>query len=228
MAQVMSLKDRAQIEAWTPPQMSRSGERQNGAQTLDNRPRVRSPAEEAGFQAGYAEGLKLAKQQAYDDARLEMATQFCAEWEHKLEQLQNVIKTLEKPVSNIKQELEVALLNLVESLVTKLTRASLKYNKSQTLALINEAIALLGAKKNGVQIQLSTEDRTFFMEHFPQEMADLAAHLVDRSEMKPGDFKVIAEDSLIDATLTTRLDSLIAQVTDQQQLITSQAMIEEM
>lgn len=217
MAQVMSLKDRAQVTAWTPPQMNRDGERI----------KKRSPAEEAGFQAGYAEGLKLAQQQGYDDARLQMATQFCAEWEHKLEQFQGIINTLEKPVSTMKQELEVAVLNLVESLVTKLTRAAFTGNKQHVLTLIREAFALLGVQKKTVQIQLSKEDKLFFSEHLSDEMASLKVRFIEQPEFEPGDFKVIADDSLIDGTLTTRLDSVIAQMTDQQQWLTSQAMIEE-
>lgn len=147
--------------------------------------------QESGFQAGYQRGL--------DQAQHEV--------DQQLARLQGLIEQLQGPVQRLDQEVEDALLSLVDLISRSILRREITLDRSFLVEVLKESVAALPAGHQRLRIFLNPDDMPL-AEAACQDLLE-EYRLVGDSTVAPGGARIETLQSLVDSTLENRYKKII-------------------
>lgn len=147
--------------------------------------------EETGFQAGYQRGLEQAEQEV----------------DQQLARLQSLIEQLQGPVAALDQDVENALLSLVDLVCRAILRREVKLERGFLTEVLQEAVAALPVGHQRLRVFLNPEDLNLAEAACEDLLEDY--RLVGDPEVTLGGVRVETLQSLVDSTLESRYKKII-------------------
>jgi len=147
-----------------------------------------------GFEFGHKEGLEKAKQ----------------EFKRYTAQFERLLGTFEQPLRDLDNQVERELLSLVIAIVRQLVRREVKSDPNLIIGVVREALSILPVSSRNVRLLVHPEDAELIREIYALGDTEVGWSLVEDPVINRGGCKVVTDTSQIDATLESRLASLIA------------------
>lgn len=164
-------------------------------------PLTAGQAEEIQRQA-YEEGYELGRREGQADGRREMSEQAGV--------LDQLLHAMTRPLEALDQEVEQALVSLSIAIARQLVRREIKTDPGQIVAVVKEAIAALPAASRALRLSLNPEDAQLVRELLTVPDGDGAWQIIEDATLSRGDCQVTTDVSRIDATMDSRLNSVVA------------------
>ena len=164
--------------------------------------KIQQEAYEEGFKEGRAEGVEAGHKEGLNQAKKEMLT-----YTQRMGQLMN---TLSEPLLELDNQVENELLTLVIAIVRQLVRREIKSDPNFIIGVVREALSILPVASRHVRLLVHPEDAELIREVYSLAETEVGWQLLEDPVINRGGCKVITENSQIDATLESRLASLIA------------------
>lgn len=147
--------------------------------------------QEVGFQSGYEQGLGQAEQEV----------------DQQLARLQGLIEQLQGPVAALDQDVENALLSLVDLVCRAILRREVKLERGFLAEVLQESVAALPVGHQRLRIFLNPEDLNL-AEAACKNLLD-EYRLVGDPEVTLGGARIETLQSLVDSTLESRYKKII-------------------
>lgn len=164
---------------------------------------------EDGFLKGKAEGYEAGSQQGYQEGM----QQGQREIDTALAQLNNVLALLHEPIEQQSEELEQVLYGLLEKLVRIFTHKELQLDSTSVLEIIRESLDALPRNSERVRVFVSAQDFDLANNQAMGSLDKWQVHVDDA--IQPGGCRVETLNSLIDASVETRLNDVLNQIVSQ-------------
>lgn len=204
MSKVISKDKHGEYQTWAVPsvgsgqgnQESNTAHRNPNLLTANQIEQVQKQAHDEAYELGYKEGLEAGKNEV----------------QNRILQLDQLMRTLEKPFSELDQQVEDELVTLAITLVKHMLRREIKIDPGQVVAVVREAVAALPVVDRSVRLHLHPDDAAIVREALSLSEDERAWTVIDDPVLSRGGCKVVTENSMVDATLEARLSQLIAAV----------------
>lgn len=197
--------DEASFTEWLPPNVHRHGEDaigdRRGLLTAAQLDEIRSAAQQEGFEQGRREGMEYGHREGLEEGR--------AEINKRLQHLDGLLAQLDRPLEQLDQELENEIVTLVISMVRQLIRREVKLDPAQIVGVVREALAILPIGVRNVRVVLHPDDAELVRDAYAIGESDQKWQIVEDPLIQRGGCRVHTETSQVDATLESRLNSLI-------------------
>jgi flagellar assembly protein FliH len=174
--------------------------------TLDELEAIRQDAYNEGFVTGEKDGFHAGQLKAKQEADLALAA--------KVANLEQLMTQLFEPITGQDQQLEEAMIKLLEQMVREVIQRELVSDSSQIRQVLSEALKLLPMGTANIRIHLNPQD--FEMIKVLRERHEESWRILEDASLMPGGCKVESELSRIDATVETRLNQALKQLFEQQ------------
>jgi flagellar assembly protein FliH len=191
---------------WQPPQVRRQGEKAGGephglltAAQLDG---IHKAARDEGFEEGRKEGLAYGHREGLEEGR--------AESRARIERLDQILHALDRPFEQLDQQVEDEIVTLVINMVRQLIRREVKLDPGQIVGVVREALGVLPVSARNIRVVLHPEDAELVREAYTLGDHDQKWQIVEDPVIQRGGCRIHTDTSQIDATLDSRLNSLIA------------------
>lgn len=152
--------------------------------------------QDSGFQAGYQRGL--------DQAQHEV--------DQQLARLQGLIEQLQGPLQHLDQEVEDALLSLVDLITRAILRREISLDRNFLTQVLKESVAALPAGHQRLRIYLNPDDMPLAEAACQELLEDY--RLVGDPAVAPGGVRIETLQSLVDSTLENRYKKIIDSLLD--------------
>ncbi|MCG8669023.1 MAG: flagellar assembly protein FliH [Pseudomonadales bacterium] len=160
----------------------------------------KAEGEQAGYKAGYDQGYKSG------EADVKAATT----------KLAQISRALLDPIPAQDDELEAALLELVQNVCTRVVHRELKADSSSILLIVKEALNCLNHGSERVRIHLNPQDSEFVIESLKDSGDwDESWRFLAHQTISPGGCIVDTDNAVIDSRAEKRLATVIKQVYEQ-------------
>lgn len=181
--------------------------------TAEDLEAIREAAYKEGFQQGVEEGKKQGYEQGYNQGMAEGESDVKA----MVTKLSQICRTLLEPIPKQDDELEQALLQMVEQICRRIVHRELKLDSEATVTIVREAIDCLNPGSERLRIHLNQQDTEFVLEQLKQigEWDD-SWRIIAHPTITPGGCIIETDASLVDARAERRLATVIEQVYQQQ------------
>ncbi|MCB1725630.1 MAG: flagellar assembly protein FliH [Chromatiaceae bacterium] len=198
--------DAAEVTQWQPPHVHHRGESSaqdsHGPLTAGHLDSIQKAAHEEGFEQGRREGQEYGHREGLEEGRLEVRA--------RIERLDCLIEALDRPFEQLDQQLENEIVTLVISMVRQLIRREVKLDPAQIVGVVREALAILPVGARSIRVVLHPEDAELVREAYAMGEHDQKWHIIGDPVIQRGGCRIHTDTSQIDATLDSRLNSLIA------------------
>jgi flagellar assembly protein FliH len=121
-----------------------------------------------------------------------------------------LLSTLERPFEQLDRQVEDEIVALVINMVRQLMRREVRLDPAQIVGVVREALGVLPVSARNIRVVLHPEDATLVREAYAIGDHDQKWQIVEDPVIQRGGCRVTTETSQIDATLDSRLSSLIA------------------
>ncbi|GMQ88307.1 MAG: hypothetical protein BMS9Abin08_1543 [Gammaproteobacteria bacterium] len=195
MSKVISGTAVADCQTWHVPEVQ-PGQAGNQPVTARRLEEIQEQARQEGFQQGLQQGRESGREELLSRAR----------------QLEQILKTLDKPLEELDDSVEQQLAQLAMLVARQLVRRELKTDPEQVIGIVREALAVLPVAARDVQLVLNPEDAGIVREALSLHEGEQAIRIVEDPVQSRGGCRVMTRTSQIDATIETRLNSVIAGV----------------
>lgn len=193
--------EQVSVEAWKLPEFAaRMEESATKPPSLDELESIREQARKEGFQAGLQEGRR--------EGRLAMQKSDMDRQRHWLE----LMKGLNAPYQLLDERLEKEVIDLVVSFARQLVHHELVTQADDITMIVRHALKALPSANENIRVHLNPQDAAMVRDVMKDSMQEEAWTVVDDSQLKRGDCVVNTENSQVDATLESRMNSLIAKL----------------
>ncbi|MEN8165867.1 MAG: flagellar assembly protein FliH [Pseudomonadota bacterium] len=201
----------SEVRQWLPPDM---GGGKKSAVLVKDSPLPKTPptaAElEAIHQQAYDEGFKKGKQEGFEFGHKEGKAQARKELQGYVSQLDELLASFSEPLRELDNQVEKELLSLVIAIVRQLVRREVKSDPNLIIGVVREALSILPVSSRNVRLLTHPEDAGLIREIYALGEAEVGWSLVEDPVINRGGCRVVSDSSQIDATLDSRLASLIA------------------
>ena len=198
--------DDAQVTQWQPPRVRKKGEtavdESRGLLTAAQLDEIQKAAHAEGFEQGRKEGQAFGHREGLEEGRVST--------KEKLEQLDRLLNALDKPFEQLDQQVENEIVTLVISRVRQLIRREVKLDPGQIVGVVREALGILPISARNIRVVLHPEDAGLVREAYTLGEHDQQWQIVEDPVIQRGGCRIHTDTSQIDATLDSRLSSLIA------------------
>lgn len=192
---------------WEPPEIGEDGVRPvRRLPTAAEIEAIEEQARQNGFEAGYAEGHELGKQEAEKAARAKSEKQL----RETVARLESLANGLTDPLAEAADQLEPELLALSVALARKVLGVELETRPETIQQVLHGALAQLPGRHQQVRVHVHPEDQTL-LEEYAQGL-DAQVQWVPDTNLARGGCRVEAGPAVIDASLERRLQQAIEAV----------------
>ena len=161
------------------------------------------------------EEIEALQKQAYDEAvkagREDGLKQGLREMEVKAKQLQNMFNFLQQPLNELDKEVEQQLTELAIMLSEKLLQKESKLDVQHIQNLVHESLEYLPAKSRDIQVRLNADDIALLTQA-EIDIDQQSWSCVADNSITPGGCVIESNSSHIDATVETRVQQLVDQL----------------
>ncbi len=195
-------------ERWELPNV---GPKLGGGHKIPTRPLTASQIELMQTQA-YEEAAGDGRKAGYQAGFQEGATAARAEVEAQIQQLHCVLSHLADPIAACDDAVEEVLLALVVAVTQQLVRRELKTEPQEIVAVVREAIAALPRGDQEIRVFVHPDDAELLRTLTAPSGGEASWRLIDDPLLTRGGCRVESGASIVDASLESRLSSVIAHV----------------
>lgn len=196
----------ARVTQWQPPHVHRQGEtaldEARGLLTASQLDEIQRAARDEGFEQGRKEGLAYGHREGLEEGRAEVRS--------RIERLEQMLERLDRPFEQLDQQLENEVVTLVISMVRQLIRREVKLDPGQIVGVVREALSVLPVSARNIRVVLHPEDADLVRDAYTLGEHDQKWQIVEDPVIQRGGCRIHTDTSQIDATLDSRLSSLIA------------------
>lgn len=161
--------------------------------------------EREAWEQGRAEGREVGLAAAREEAR---AT--TEELEQRVQQVQQILDFMTRPLMDLDQQVQRQLVQLAGAIARHLVRRELKTQPDEIVAVVRETVALLPVGARQVRVYLHPQDAELVRSRLAAGSGERAWNLVEDPMLTRGGCRVSSDSSSIDATLEQRLGAVIA------------------
>lgn len=198
--------DDAEVTQWQPPHVRKKGEpavdESPGLLTAAQLDQIQKAAHAEGFEQGRKEGQAYGHREGLEEGR--------AVTKAKIERLDELLLALDKPFEQLDQQVENEIVTLVISMVRQLIRREVKLDPGQIVGVVREALGILPISARNIRVVLHPEDAELVRQAYTLGDHDQKWQIVEDPVIQRGGCRIHTDTSQIDATLDSRLSSLIA------------------
>lgn len=200
-----------EVRQWLPPDMSEPRKTRSQVTDVVKPPSLPTAAEiekmqQEAYDEGFAEGREAGQEAGYREGMAQAREELQA-YTQSMDQL---LTTLSEPIRQLDNQVENELLQLVIAIVRQLVRREIKSDPNLIIGVVREALSILPVASRNVRLVVHPEDAVRIKEVYSLAETEVGWELVEDPVINRGGCKVITETSQIDATLDSRLASLIA------------------
>jgi len=156
---------------------------------------IQTAAHDEGFSRGHAEGLAAGRAQA----------------EHERQVLVVLASQLTRPLAELDNEVERALVNLALSMARRIVGKAVTDDPENLRTLVHRVVSHLGKLESTVEVELCPED---YERLNALDNLDSLWSLRSNPELQPADVVVRQADTEVDGRLSGRIESLAADMLD--------------
>ncbi len=197
------------VRQWLPPDINggklaaqRTLQPPSAPPTAKQLEKLQKAAYEESFEQGRKEGFEYGHKEGLEQSRKQL--------EHYASQFDRLLKSFEQPLTELDNQVERELLSLVIAIVRQLVRREVKSDPNLIIGVVREALSILPVNSRNVRLLVHPEDADLIREIYALGDTEVGWQLVEDPVINRGGCKVVTETSQIDATLDSRLASLIA------------------
>lgn len=195
-----------QVTQWQPPRVNGRGEARgdepHGLLTAAQLDEIQKAAHDEGFEQGRKEGLAYGHREGLEQGRAESAA--------RVERLDRILEALDRPFEQLDQQLENEIVTLVIGMVRQLIRREVKLDPGQIVGVVREALGILPVSARNIRVVLHPEDAELVRGAYALGDHDQKWQIVEDPVIQRGGCRIHTDTSQVDATLDSRLSSLIA------------------
>lgn len=180
--------------------------------TLEEVEAVRQDAYNEGFSTGEKDGFRAGQLRAQQEAE--------AALKPRLQALESIMQQLFEPINGQDQAIEHMLLELVRKISEEVIRRELTLESSQISKVLREALKLLPLDDGQVRIYINPQD--FDTLKSLRERHEESWRILEDDSLQPGGCRIETRNSQIDASVETRLHTLMQQLLEQQRHLQSE------
>jgi flagellar assembly protein FliH len=170
--------------------------------TADQLQQLQKQAYEEGFEKGRKEGFEYGHKEGLTAGRQRL--------EEKAGQLDTLLTSLETPFQQLDDQVELELIELVIAMVRQLVRREVRNDPGQIIGVVREAMSILPVSSRNISLILHPEDASLVRETYELSESELGWRIVEDPVLARGGCRISTETSQVDATLESRLATLIA------------------
>lgn len=196
MSRIIRGEEASDCQAWSLPEVQSGAASRNRPVTARQLEEIQQQARQEGFQQGLQEGRDSGREELLNSVRC----------------LEQILKTLDKPLEELDDSVEQQLAQLAMLVARQLVRRELKTDPEQVVGIVREALALLPVAARDVQLALNPEDAGIVRDALSLHEGEQAIRIVEDPVQSRGGCRVLTRTSQIDASIETRLNSVIAGV----------------
>jgi flagellar assembly protein FliH len=194
------------VRQWQPPQV-----RNINDLPIDEPPQmltaaqlaaIQKAARDEGFEEGRREGQAFGHREGIEQGRAEVA--------ERVRRLDALLEGLDKPFERLDDQVEQEIVTLVITMVRQLLRREVKLDPGQIVGVVREALGILPVGARGIRVVLHPEDAELVRGAYTLGAHDQKWQIVEDPVIRRGGCRIHTDTSQIDATLDSRLNSLIA------------------
>ena len=207
-SKLLNQGNRAQVQTWRPPEMGtlldsiRDSGHGGSLLTADQLQQLQKQAYEEGFEKGRKEGFEYGHKEGLTAGRQRL--------EEKAGQLDTLLTSLETPFQQLDDQVELELIELVIAMVRQLVRREVRNDPGQIIGVVREAMSILPVSSRNISLILHPEDASLVRETYEMSENELGWRIVEDPVLARGGCRISTETSQVDATLESRLATLIA------------------
>ena len=191
---VLAREELAEVRRWEMPEVGAPANPvPSNLRTLRQVEDIEQRAREDGYAAGLAEGRAA--------ARSEITAQVA--------RIQSIIGAIAAPFANLDAAVESELVLLATTAATRIVRHELNLAPERILDAVRDGLAALPAYARNVKLFLAPDDAALVREHLVPGSSGHAWEIVEDATLTRGGCRVLADTSQVDATLETRLATII-------------------
>jgi len=195
-----------EVTQWRPPHVRKKGEtaveESRGLLTAAQLDEIQKAAHAEGYEQGRKEGQAYGHREGLEEGR--------ARIRERLDQLEELLNALDKPFEQLDQQVENEIVTLVISMVRQLIRREVKLDPGQVVGVVREALGILPISARNIRVVLHPEDAELVREAYKLGDHDQQWKIVEDPVIQRGGCRIHTDTSQVDATLDSRLSSLIA------------------
>jgi flagellar assembly protein FliH len=198
------------IRQWLPPEMGNG--KKKPSRGLMQPPSAPPTAKEleAIQQQAYEEGFEKGKREGFEFGHKEGLSQARQQLQHYISQLDQLLNTFKEPLRDLDNQVERELLGLVIAIVKQLVRREVKSDPNLIVGVVREALSVLPVSSRNVRLMLHPEDAELIRNVYALGDSEMGWNLIEDPVINRGGCRVVTDTSQVDATLESRLASLIA------------------
>lgn len=195
---------------WMPPDVHGHGEPDDGLSqkksaampTAAQLEEITRQAHEEGYEEGRKAGFEYGHREGLEEGRQKVLEQ--------TEQFDALLSKLERPFEALDEQVEEEVVALVIAMVRQLVRREVQTDPGQIVGVVREALGVLPVNARNIRVLLHPDDAVLVREAYAMGEAEQNWQIAEDPVIQRGGCRVYTENSQIDATLDSRLNSLIA------------------
>jgi flagellar assembly protein FliH len=171
----------------------------------------------------YDEAYEQGRKEGFEFGHKEAQEQFREKFSEKLKSIENIIKVFEKPFDDLDEQVEQEITSLIISMVKQLVRREIRMEPSHVIGVVREALAILPVASRDISVMLNPADAELIREAYSLGDREESWRIVEQPTLARGGCRIQAQDSVVDATLESRLDAMIAPLLNDERSSESEA-----
>uniref|UniRef100_Q0HX05 Flagellar assembly protein FliH n=1 Tax=Shewanella sp. (strain MR-7) TaxID=60481 RepID=Q0HX05_SHESR len=196
---------------------------------------IRAQAEEEGFNEGktqgYAEGLEQGRLEGLEQGHTEGLAQGheqgleagLAEAKTLIQRFEGLLSQFEKPLQLLDGDIEHSLMTLTMALAKSVIGHELKTHPEQILSALRLGVESLPIKEQSVSIRMHPDDVALVEQLYTSTQLNRNQwQLEAEPSLNPGDCIISSQRSLVDLTLSSRIDTVFESLRNQQSHLSHQ------
>lgn len=195
-----------QATSWQPPNVSgqtpQEAEHGGPLLTAAQLDELTEKAQAEGYEEGRKQGFEYGHREGLEAGRAEM--------QQRTARLDELFNALETPFEQLDEQVEQEVVTLVIAMVRQLVRREVKADPAQIIGVVREALGVLPVSARRIRVLLHPDDAELVREAYTLGESDQKWQIIEDPVVARGGCRVYTENSQIDATLESRLNSLIA------------------
>ena len=198
--------EQAEVTEWLPPRVYT-----NNDLPVDKLPQtltavqlneIQEAARAEGLEQGRSEGQEYGRREGIEEGRVIVR--------ERVERLDQLLLALNGPFEQLDQQVENEIVTLVIGMVRQLIRREVKLDPGQIVGVVREALGILPVSARHIRVMLHPEDAELVREAYTLGEHEQQWQIVEDPVIQRGGCRIHTDTSQIDATLDSRLNSLIA------------------
>ena len=225
-SKVISSDGLMDVKQWSPPNMDEMEtefdapevvETEAPVLTADQLEQIQKAAYDEGFEQGRKEGFELGRTDGFEQGKTEgieyghkeALNQGRSELQGRVARLDRLMELLDRPLRQMDDQVEHELIEMVISMVRQLVRREVRTDPEQIIGVMREALSILPVSSRGIRVVLHPEDAEVVRKIYELSERELGWRIIEDPVLARGGCRVVTESSQIDATLESRLATLI-------------------